>query len=172
MNPPPIETYWRGWRFRSRLEARWAIFLTELGIEFWYEPDAFKRRNGQQYLPDFLFPRVIMFAEVKPFELTPEELDKARGLATLADREVLLLVGPPDFRVYEGVFPSHGNGEIAPVSTTYLLDIDYHGRRYYDRERRFFCSPGDQFTSEEQFSEQYRMAVYASRAARFEEAAA
>jgi len=47
-----IETYAYGCRFRSRLEARWAVFFTEAGIEWEYEPQGFETEAGP-YLPDF-----------------------------------------------------------------------------------------------------------------------
>lgn len=48
-----IETYYNGYRFRSRLEARWAVFFDALGVRYEYEPEGFQR-NGIYYLPDFL----------------------------------------------------------------------------------------------------------------------
>lgn len=35
----PIETIYNGYRFRSRLEARWAVFFDALGVEYQYEPE-------------------------------------------------------------------------------------------------------------------------------------
>ena len=49
----PIETIYNGYRFRSRLEARWAVFFDALGIEYEYEPEGFDLGNGTYYLPDF-----------------------------------------------------------------------------------------------------------------------
>jgi hypothetical protein len=40
----PIETKYKGCRFRSRLEARWAVFFDALGIRWWYEPEGFMMR--------------------------------------------------------------------------------------------------------------------------------
>ena len=37
-----IETEYDGYRFRSRLEARWAIVWNELGIDYLYEPEGLK----------------------------------------------------------------------------------------------------------------------------------
>jgi len=48
-----IETRYRGYRFRSRLEARWAVCFDNLGINWDYEPEGFKLQNGEWYLPDF-----------------------------------------------------------------------------------------------------------------------
>lgn len=49
----PIETVYGGYRFRSRLEARWAVFLEHLGLKFDYEPEGFELPGGVRYLPDF-----------------------------------------------------------------------------------------------------------------------
>lgn len=49
-----IETEYNGYRFRSRLEARWAVFFDALGIKYEYEPEGFDLGNGLYYLPDFL----------------------------------------------------------------------------------------------------------------------
>lgn len=49
----PIETIYNGYRFRSRLEARWAVFFDTLGVDYEYEPEGFNLGNGVYYLPDF-----------------------------------------------------------------------------------------------------------------------
>lgn len=49
----PIETLYNGYRFRSRLEARWAVFFDALGVKYEYEPQGFDLGNGLYYLPDF-----------------------------------------------------------------------------------------------------------------------
>lgn len=51
-DPKPIETSYAGCRFRSRLEARWAVFFDALGLRWEYEPDAYALPSGA-YLPDF-----------------------------------------------------------------------------------------------------------------------
>src|SRR6478752_8276107 len=49
----PIQTTYRGYRFRSRLEARWAVFFDALGLRWEYEPEGFVLPSGKHYLPDF-----------------------------------------------------------------------------------------------------------------------
>lgn len=49
----PIETVWHGHRFRSRLEARWAVAFEAMGIDWLYEDQGFVLEDGTQYLPDF-----------------------------------------------------------------------------------------------------------------------
>lgn len=64
----PIETHYNGYRFRSRLEARWAVFFDAVGIEYQYEQEGFEREyDGEKvyYLPDFYLPQLGVYAEVK-----------------------------------------------------------------------------------------------------------
>jgi len=64
------ETIYAGHHFRSRLEARWAVYFDALGIEWIYEPQTFTNFDfegtaGQSYLPDFYLPECDLFVEVK-----------------------------------------------------------------------------------------------------------
>lgn len=52
MNIQPIETTAYGCRFRSRLEARWAVFWTQAGMSWTYETEGYATPHGR-YLPDF-----------------------------------------------------------------------------------------------------------------------
>lgn len=61
----PIETLYKGYKFRSRLEARWAVFFDECGIEWEYELEGYELSNGLFYLPDFYLPKMNTFFEVK-----------------------------------------------------------------------------------------------------------
>lgn len=61
-----IETVYNGYRFRSRLEARWAVFFDALGIKYEYEPEGFDLGEAGYYLPDFFIPETRFFYEVKP----------------------------------------------------------------------------------------------------------
>lgn len=47
-----IETHYAGCCFRSRIEARWAVFFDHLGVLWEYEPQGFDLPSGW-YLPDF-----------------------------------------------------------------------------------------------------------------------
>lgn len=73
-----IETRYKGCRFRSRLEARWAVFFDALGIEWQYEPQGFtilrqgwepdpdeEEGNVWRWLPDFFLPQFGCWVEVK-----------------------------------------------------------------------------------------------------------
>lgn len=67
-----IETEYAGCRFRSRLEARWAVFFDLVGVGWEYEPEGYELPSGN-YLPDFRIlsdSRPCFWIEIKP-ELYP-----------------------------------------------------------------------------------------------------
>lgn len=79
----PIQTRYKGHHFRSRLEARWAVFMDHLNIPWDYEPQGYVV-DGTPYLPDFLvWPNTdnAFWLEIKGTFPTKDELVKARSLA-------------------------------------------------------------------------------------------
>ena len=71
-----IETLYNGIHYRSRLEARWAVFFDEIGLCHSYEPAAF-RYSG--YVPDFSLEsrNLTVLVEIKPtFEYVFNAKDK------------------------------------------------------------------------------------------------
>lgn len=86
-----IETEYKGYRFRSRLEARWAVFFDVCKVQWEYEPEGYVLDNGQYYLPDFLLHDVTfnhagysegndLYVEVKG-KMTEEDAKKIRQFA-------------------------------------------------------------------------------------------
>lgn len=72
----PIQTTYKGYRFRSRLEARWAVFFDALGVPWEYEPEGFVLPSGAHYLPDF---RVMLDGHPYWFEIKPgDEAENAK----------------------------------------------------------------------------------------------
>ena len=92
----PLETRYGGCRFRSRLEARWAVFFDALGIRWEYEPAGYRLADGTCYLPDFWLPGLGVFVEVKP---QGGDFDKARAFVRGPDRRIWLAEGEPDSRL-------------------------------------------------------------------------
>lgn len=107
----PIETFYNGYRFRSRSEARWAVFFDTLEIEYEYEPEGFElsplpksididfkkgrlaHKKRIRYLPDFWLPKLQCWIEVKPHEPTTEEEYKAALLSYATDCDVFIFFG-------------------------------------------------------------------------------
>ena len=58
MDIKPIETFYNGYHFRSRLEARWAVFFDAIGQKYEYEPQGYTLSDGTKYLPDFYLREV------------------------------------------------------------------------------------------------------------------
>lgn len=88
----PITTYYKGFKFRSRTEARWALLLDQIGYSYQYEWEGFSL--GRWYLPDFLVEGWI-FLEVKPPNPTHAELVLAQQLAFAQQTVVLVVQGQP-----------------------------------------------------------------------------
>jgi hypothetical protein len=88
-----IPTNYRGVQMRSRLEARWALFMDRLRVEWVYEPELFSLPVGG-YLPDFWLPRLDTYLEIKPHRPWWLETEKCSLLADTTRKRVILLAGP------------------------------------------------------------------------------
>lgn len=89
-----VDTQYKGHRFRSRLEARWAVFFDSLGRYFrWeYEPERFQLKCGT-YLPDFWLPKQQRFVEIKGVK--PNSFSLYRTFARQSQTRITLMVGDP-----------------------------------------------------------------------------
>lgn len=99
MTPNPIPTPHGGVLFRSRLEARWAIFFDTLGLKWEYETQGFVS-EGQRYLPDFAVFAALgtLWAEIKPkWDNDPGGVERWRRFARSRPQpsRAVLLVGVP-----------------------------------------------------------------------------
>jgi hypothetical protein len=115
MSAQPIETRYNGHVFRSRLEARWAVWLDTLGIKYAYEHQGF-RLDGDAYLPDFWlpFPSGTVWSEgtppvagywleIKPAPLTEREETLLSKLAQNTKHHAQAFAGDPwpgEFALY------------------------------------------------------------------------
>lgn len=100
-----IETTYAGYRFRSRLEARWAAWFDFVKWSWQYEPIDL---NG--YIPDFIIDGVApTLVEVKP-ALTFDELKDYRGkiIASGWDKAALIVGTRPLWKVKGIVEPWFG----------------------------------------------------------------
>jgi hypothetical protein len=107
-----IETAYKGYRFRSRLEARWAVFFDALGIVWEYEKEGFELPSGR-YLPDFWIPirpssdtppGAGWWVEIKPVAPTEEEAKLLMELTAATGHNAFCFagnVGLGEFKCYK-----------------------------------------------------------------------
>lgn len=106
-----IDTQYKGYNFRSRLEARWAVFFDALGLKWEYEPEGFEFDDGTKYLPDFKvqYPgrdeseNHYIWFEVKSNlkNMTKEEWIKVLKFEhEVGEGNVYVLDGTPDCKMY------------------------------------------------------------------------
>lgn len=172
-----IETAYKGYRFRSRLEARWAVFFDSLGKKWEYEPEGFYLKAGM-YLPDFHVEH-IGYCEVKPNleSLSQTEINKLVEFDI--EKGLWVLDGTPDFRVYmrahEICMPESAKYD-DPLPYPYTVQPhakqhvrfgvifdSYKNRMWWDHHENIFDDPyGDIM------GEKLPAAIKAARSARFE----
>jgi len=150
-----IETRYKGYRFRSRLEARWAVFFDALDLDWQYEPEGVSLSVGN-YLPDFWIATVHMWAEVKPVPFSKHENALLYALAKETRFPALKLIGVPENKPYFG-FTDDAGFEVEFCLTNH--------HNYPRKEHRFFCMPG---CDEERRWADTAEAARQARGARFE----
>lgn len=127
-----LPTRYDGVLYRSRQEARYALFFSKLGLPFRYETEGWRVKGGTCYLPDFYFPTQEdevertkkgmreCYLEIKPNEPTLEEALKAEWLAQASGIPVYVFYGslrPPGE-------PDHMRGQLFRVRQARLECID------------------------------------------------
>ena len=134
----PIETEYKGYRFRSRLEARWAIFFDACGVDWEYEPEGYDLGDGLYYLPDFLLHGVDgrdggdLYVEVKG---QMSDLD-ALKINRFAEQGGKVLV--------VGKIPE---GDDAREFSDYISDRAYDDHGDWPNEFNFATIDGDYFAA-------------------------
>ena len=135
----PIETHYNGYRFRSRLEARWAVFLDSIGFDYDYEPEGFKLGNGLFYLPDFYISTNNSWVEIKGREITDKDLEKM--LAFCAEK-CDVCKGGTKFRILQGRVPK------APAVDGVLIGIECYNYVSADEYNGCYKEEGEKDISE------------------------
>lgn len=160
-----IETSYKGYKFRSRLEARWAIFFDRLGIEWQYEREGYDLGELGYYLPDFWLPYTMWglpaqsgyFVEIKGQEPTAEEIAKLKALAAGTGHSSWLFAGEPG--KYQR-YTAHRSGNFFHVNPA----VDELG---FDADNPYSFHLWATF-SRWDFTGQVDNAITAARSARFE----
>lgn len=154
----PIETEFKGIVYRSKLEARWAVYMEYLNIDFLYEPEGFEMSDGLRYLPDFYFPKYGVYGEVKPeAEISDYDMRKMKEFGT--QKELFLMYGMPEARPTMVFAPWNINCFVVPFA---FIQKESYGFFWYSGYG--FCDKNESFCDDILF----KRAAYLARNEKFD----
>lgn len=191
MEIKPIETDYNGYRFRSRLEARWAVFFDALHVPYEYEPEGFDLGNGLYYLPDFRVKcygkrgdygsdPFNLYIEVKG-QMTIEDVKKIETFAGVWGKEEDFVVPENPILIVNSI-PSFGGSHNSDVTESYrrmdgfliypfnyeLIDGDHFAAYPAAHNGRFYLWGDDSSYINKEDVDNVERAYDAARKARFE----
>jgi hypothetical protein len=132
-NIRPIPTLYAGYRFRSRVEARWAVFFNTLGIQWEYEYQGYNLGDAGLYLPDFWLPMQNYWFECKPTQPSDSEVEKCARLASGTQAHAFIAAGSPSLRWADA------SGAIPGVNRVQVGNICWLRPERRDLSKRFYC---------------------------------
>lgn len=135
----PIETTYKGIRYRSRLEARTAILMDNVGIRYLYEPEGFAFEDGTAYLPDFYLPDQDAFLECKGI-MTEKDWNKICNLAKESGKYIVIMYPDLTFTLsswvedLNAIFPWKQKGPGLYESGSWICKCHKCGKVYFGDE--------------------------------------
>lgn len=123
-----IDTPYKGHLFRSRLEARFAVYFDELNVKWEYEKEGFELGNGLRYLPDFYLTDFGIYVEIKPSKYSLKEHQKCKKLAVLSQKIVVEALGLPSVNTFTAIVPSL---KYVCSECGFTEKYDFDGKRIY-----------------------------------------
>ncbi len=175
-----IETHYNGYRFRSRLEARWAVFFDHLGTQYEYEPEGFQLSDGTRYLPDFRIQTIKrpVYIEVKGQHPGQDYMQMLCRFSAEIRNSVAVLIGTPGDELFVKIqhmsFVEWAKTDINNSDLGALMIVD----AFKDSVIHIFSfSPGEHsggwtsYSSEHGNGNDYSKAYEVARSARFEHGA-
>ena len=134
-----IETLYNGYRFRSRLEARWAVFFDAINIQYEYEPEGYLLSDGTKYLPDFYLPESDTFFEVKGIM---NDIDLHKITQFITESKKPLVIGYSDFTFEACDDYCHDEEDLfllARKDMSTLIECPKCGKHYFLGENGGWC---------------------------------
>lgn len=176
------ETEYNGHRFRSRLEARWAVFFDALGVEYEYEPEGFVLPSGRTYLPDFAIEchgvrgrfdantHFDLYIEVKGV-MSESDASKVREFA-MNGNSILVVGNIPKVGMSTdgeslGAYEGMDGTDVCPFNYE-LIDGDYFAAYPAAHDGMFYLFGGDSNYINEADKQVVELAYDKARKARFE----
>lgn len=159
-----ILTTYQGITFRSRTEAKWAVFFDHLNIPYKYELEGYAE-NGIAYLPDFFLEIQDCFIEIKPTSPSKEEIDKAWIPVETEKKDLFFLCGTPQKYIAFGLFPEYlaSKRQSDERGWAHCPECDVKGLVYFGATEKLNCcnqNPGHSLAGvyQEKMDEAIRLA--------------
>lgn len=180
MDIKPIETVYNVYRFRSRAEARWAVFFDCLSIKYIYEPEGVMLTDGTLYLPDFYLPDSDAFFEVKGI-MSDKDMHKIKQLITDSGKAVHIGYSDMTFQSCDDWWENYY--ELTDKRSSYIVQCAVCGKYYfagingsyacqvcgaYDGDHYFNPAVSGDHSVYSSCGEQVMFAINKARQARFE----
>lgn len=109
-----IPTEYDGIMYKSKLEAKWALFFDLINIQHWYEGVQWLGDDGATYTPDFMILNGISrgdtnhlkypFIEIKPIAPSANFLRKVLNARDISKSDLFICVGEPSFYQPNGIW--------------------------------------------------------------------
>ena len=178
----PLPTNYKGYTFRSRVEARWSVFFTHLEWEWKYEDQGYALEAGDNYLPDFeiRLPNTDeWYVEVKPDNFDKfdqvEYMDKLQRFTSEAGKNLLILDGNPSCKPFDVVCHKFDGQSLGLAFLQdyepYIRWVDDYWMSYIDIDEktgRFFTSHAtDARMQRKSFGRRYVDALNAAKNEKF-----
>lgn len=128
-----IQIKYKGNTYRSKTEAKWAMFLDILECEYIYEPEGYDLGGDTYYCPDFYLLELNLFLEIKPIE--GGKYSPTEKLAKQSGKPVITMYGEPSLYDHRKDDSKHGKcdsygilfheGEFMPDGNSFGTDFGY-----------------------------------------------
>ena len=93
--------WFKGTKYKSTLEATWAIYFEYTDIEYEYEPVTVTIEDGEPYTPDFYLKKSGIWIECKSpaaWKNNNKEIQrKIRGLTNIKNQKALIITAAPTY---------------------------------------------------------------------------
>jgi len=154
----PIDTLYAGHYFRSRLEAKWAVYFDAIGVKWTYEPEGYVLPSGAKYLPDFYFPDYKVYGEIKPQNFVEDK----RHFEFVKETETpfLLFIDNPGVRPNYIFLPN--------FEDVLVLDGYAFADRIWDKKYGLFFYGSESLAETAQQMPEYTYGVFQSNTIRFD----
>ena len=170
-----IQNEYKGYKCRSRMEARWAVYIEAMGIQWEYEPEGYTLEDGTLYLPDFwlninrrMFPgeeknRPGCFAEIKGFMTDVD----AHKIILFSKKYPIMVLGNIPNSVDEWTEKYYITQDLSvPLYSYRLIDGDDYTAYFSDYEGELWITGADH--EEWDLGNKMELALEKARQARFE----